>query len=83
MELADEDLSNMILKQKLLNKRNKEALFDESFVLKVLFQVLQGLKYLHRAQILHRDIKPLNILMRQGDCMLADFGVARQLEHSQ
>jgi hypothetical protein len=37
MELADEDLSNMILKQKLLNKRNKDSFFDESFVLKVLF----------------------------------------------
>lgn len=37
MELADEDLSQVILKQKYYNQHKKDALFDEQFVLKVLF----------------------------------------------
>lgn len=42
------------------------------------YQILRGLKYLHSANILHRDIKPGNLLVN-SDCMLkiCDFGLAR------
>lgn len=43
-----------------------------------LYQILRGLKYLHSARILHRDIKPGNLLVN-SNCVLkiCDFGLAR------
>jgi len=42
------------------------------------YQLLQGLNYCHRKNILHRDLKPQNILLTEsGKIKLADFGLAR------
>ncbi|EQC26253.1 CMGC/CDK protein kinase [Saprolegnia diclina VS20] len=43
-----------------------------------LFQLLRGIAYCHQHRVLHRDLKPQNLLInREGELKLADFGLAR------
>lgn len=46
----------------------------------IIYQLLKTLKYLHSAELLHRDMKPSNLLLN-SDCLMkvADFGLARSI----
>ena len=51
--------------------------FPESLAAIYTEQVLQGLDYLHKRSVIHRDIKGGNILTtKDGAVKLADFGVS-------
>jgi cyclin-dependent kinase len=44
----------------------------------LLYQLIRGVAYIHHRHVLHRDLKPQNLLInREGDLKLADFGLAR------
>ncbi len=52
---------------------------DEPTLLRVFIPILNGLRAVHEAEMLHLDIKPENIYLRKdGSPMLIDFGSARQ-----
>ncbi|CAL6106256.1 Kinase [Hexamita inflata] len=66
-----------------LHSFKKGKQFPEADVLNILGQLALGIQYLYRNHVLHRDIKPKNILLVQyKDCMifkLADFGLSKEL----
>jgi eukaryotic-like serine/threonine-protein kinase len=46
------------------------------FQVELIIQCLQALRYLHRRGILHRDLKPGNIFVRDGSVKVLDFGLS-------
>jgi serine/threonine protein kinase len=69
LELMETDLSSII--------KSPQPLSDEHCQF-FLYQILRGLKYMHSAGILHRDLKPRNLLVNANcDLKICDFGLAR------
>lgn len=51
---------------------------------KIAMQLAEGLSYAHRQGVVHRDMKPANVLMDvRGYCLLCDFGIAEFGDRSQ
>ncbi|KAG6610236.1 CMGC/CDKL protein kinase [Phytophthora cinnamomi] len=64
---------------KLLTKNKKGVEPQEAR--KTIYQLCKALEYCHSNRIIHRDVKPDNILIDEnGDIKLCDFGVARTVQ---
>lgn len=63
----------------LFNRMRKVKLFPEEHVRLYLGEVLLALEYLHRLEVVYRDLKPENVLIdREGHLKLADFGLSKE-----
>jgi len=89
MDIADtEDYNEIYLGEELMEAdlhqiiRSEQPLTDAHYQY-FIYQVCRGLKYIHSANVLHRDLKPGNLLVN-ADCELkiCDFGLARGFSDS-
>lgn len=69
-EYIDRDLSHII--------QNKNIPLTDNIVKGLMKQFLSGLAEIHRFSVIHRDLKPQNLLIsKKGVLKIADFGFAR------
>ncbi len=69
-EFMETDLENII--------REPEIVITPANIKRYLIMMLHGLEYLHARWLLHRDLKPNNLLIdSKGSLKIADFGLAR------
>ena len=76
MELLEGDS----LRTRLNDYRAREERMPMGDVARILLDVLEGLQYAHSEGMVHRDVKPGNILLsKSGQAVLTDFGIAQIL----
>ena len=63
----------------LRDRLDRERQLPLEEALRVAREVASALDYAHRQHVLHRDVKPENILSNEGNVMLADFGIGKAL----
>ena len=65
--------------ESLDNILKRHGTLDQNQLLEVLYPIMEGLEYIHSRNIIHRDVKPSNIYIREeGPPVLLDFGSARR-----
>lgn len=53
--------------------------FAEEQLRSIVYQLLQGVAYIHKHNVFHRDIKPENLLLKGDSVKIGDFGLAREM----
>lgn len=61
----------------MMKTRTKQ--FSESTIRNIMFQIFQGLGFMHTQGFFHRDLKPENLLAMKDQIKIADFGLAREI----
>ena len=79
---AEGDLSYIVMEyiqgRELKDMLDNKEKFDLKTTFKLMLQLLGALEFAHGAGIVHRDVKPANLMIdAAGNAKLADFGVAR------
>ncbi|KAJ3802607.1 kinase-like domain-containing protein [Lentinula aff. detonsa] len=71
-EFCEQDL------KKYMDQHGERGALDPNTVRSFMYQLLKGTAFCHENQVLHRDLKPQNLLInRKGELKLGDFGLAR------
>jgi negative regulator of the PHO system len=71
-EFCEQDL------KKYMDTHGDRGALDPSTVRSFMYQLLKGTAFCHENQVLHRDLKPQNLLInRKGELKIGDFGLAR------
>ena len=71
-EYCEQDL------KKYMDQHGDRGALDPNTVRSFMYQLLKGTSFCHENRVLHRDLKPQNLLInRKGELKLGDFGLAR------
>lgn len=73
-------ITEMINGQIIKNRIETGRVFDEEQVVAFLLQICDGLEQLHSMGIIHRDIKPDNLMLFKDRIYLLDFDAAREFK---
>lgn len=67
--------------QNLYEEFNQQGVYSENKIKELLLHLLPVVEYIHQRNVIHRDIKPQNIMRRRSDgkLILIDFGASKQL----
>ena len=66
--------------QSLRDRLRRERQLPVDSAIRIATEAARGLEYAHQHGVVHRDVKPENILLtRDGSTLVADFGIARAL----
>jgi tetratricopeptide (TPR) repeat protein len=68
--------------ESLRSRLERERQLPIPDAVQVVLEVADALNYAHARGVVHRDIKPGNILLEEGHAVVCDFGVARALRES-
>jgi protein kinase len=59
--------------------KQRDRFFPEAHIRNIMYQIFQGVAYMHKNGFFHRDIKPENMLVKGDVIKVADFGLAREI----
>ncbi|MGH7664628.1 MAG: protein kinase domain-containing protein [Gemmatimonadaceae bacterium] len=68
--------------ESLRQKLAREHQLPVEEAVRITCEVAGALDYAHRHDVIHRDVKPENILLEDGHAIVADFGIARAVRES-
>jgi len=66
----------------LRSRLAREGRLPVDVALQLAREMADALEYAHRHGVVHRDVKPENVLLQGGHALVADFGIALALEHA-
>ena len=68
--------------ESLRHRLHREGPLPPDQALRIACEVAGALDYAHRRGVIHRDVKPENILLEEGHAVVADFGIARAVNEA-
>ncbi len=87
----DRDEGNVYMTMELLSGCSLQAYLKEhqykqisyEKVIAILSEIVAGLEYAHRRNIIHSDLKPANIFLTKNGAKIFDFGIARAMKDTE